>query len=134
MSFIKPFLACLVLTIALDFVWLGYVVNRFNLNQLAQIGRIVDGKFDVWLLPAVITYILMALLVVFFVLPQTEGRGWVEAFGLGCLMGFCVYGVFDMTNLAILKNYPVPFALADMAWGTFLFGAITLLARTVKSL
>ena len=48
-------------------------------------------------------------------------------------MGLLVYGVFDMTNMAILKNYPIPFLLADMAWGTVVFGIVSVLTWKVTA-
>lgn len=37
------------------------------------------------------------------------------------LLGFCVYGVFDFTNLALFKNYNIWYGLIDMIWGGTLF-------------
>jgi uncharacterized membrane protein len=37
----------------------------------------------------------------------------------GALLGFVVYGVYDFTNLATLRHYPVKLAIVDVAWGTF---------------
>ncbi len=114
--------------IVLDFLWLGFVVKKFNLNQLAEIGRIENGDFSLLYAPAAVTYVFMAALVTFFVLPKLASGGeWLHAFGWGALMGLLVYGVFDMTNLTILKNYPIPFLAADMAWGTVVFGIVSVI-------
>lgn len=115
---------------ALDFLWLGFVVKDFNLRQLSLIGRIEDGRFDLLYAPVWIVYLLMAASVAYFVLPRIpSGAPLWQAFLNGAAMGLIAFGIFDMTNLAILKNYPVPFALVDMAWGTFAYGAVTCLAR-----
>ncbi len=117
--------------IILDFLWLGFVVKDFNLRQLAEIGRIENGKFILAYLPTVLVYVLMAAGVVLFVLPKVAGEVSVLwPFLWGALLGFIVYGVYDMTNLAILKNYPIRFAMLDIAWGTLVFGIVTVL--TVK--
>lgn len=109
-----------------DFVWLGFVVRDFNLRQLGAIGRIEDGSFRIQPAPAALAYLLMALSVALFSAPRAaEAGGSLAAVVWGAALGFVIYGIFDMTNLAILKNYPVAFAAADMAWGTFLFGAVT---------
>ena len=113
-------------SLVLDFLWLGFVVKDFNLGQLSLIGRIENGKFDLLMWPAGLAYLLMALSVALFSAPRAavSGSGF-EAFFWGAALGLVIYGVFDMTNLAILKNYPVLFAAADMAWGTFLYGLVT---------
>lgn len=118
--------------VVLDFLWLGFVVKDFNLRQLAEIGRIVDGDFQILYSPAIATYVLMAIGVVVFVLPQAKTASFSGAFLLGALLGFVVYGVFDMTNMAILRNYPLAFAFADMAWGTFVFGMVTVITKWVS--
>lgn len=122
--FLKNFLVSAVAFAVLDFIWLGFVMKKFNLRHLSEIGRIVDGDFQVHYGAAFIVYILMSLGVVIFVSPLA-GSSVVKAIGLGAFMGLLVYGVFDMTNMAILKNYSWAFALADMAWGVFVFAAVS---------
>ena len=36
------------------------------------------------------------------------------------LFGFVLYSVFDFTNLTFIKDYPLKFALVDIAWWSFL--------------
>ena len=129
---LKHFFVAFVSFIVLDFLWFGFVVNEFNQRHLAEIGRIENGKFQILYAPAVATYVLMALAVAIFLAPRVSPDAplW-QAFLWGALMGLIVYGVFDMTNLAILKNYSLQFALADMAWGSFVFGVISVLVRKI---
>lgn len=44
------------------------------------------------------------------------------AFLQGSLLGASMYGVYDFTNYATLKNYSLEMTLADWAWGTFACG------------
>jgi len=37
------------------------------------------------------------------------------------LLGFCIYGVFDFTNVAIFKKYKYVPSVVDMFWGGILF-------------
>ena len=132
MQRIKLFLVVLVLFVVLDFLWLGFVVKDFNLLQLAQIGRIENGDFQLNYSAAAIAYILMALAVQFYVLPQVKMHDRLaKVFLIGALLGLIVYGVFDMTNLAILRNYPIEFVVADMAWGTVVFGLVSVITFKV---
>ena len=105
------------------------------MEQLAEIGRFKDGEFDMLYAPAVLVYIFMAASVTFFVLPRisTNSPAWMS-FLIGAAMGLITYGVFDMTNMAILKNYPIAFAIVDMAWGSFAYGLVTLITKTVRDL
>lgn len=123
---IKAFLISLPLLTILDFLWLGFVMREFNLRQLAPIGRIEDGNFKLLLGPAILAYLLMALSVALFSVPRAMQENSIAgAFMWGALLGLVVYGIFDLTNLAILKNYPFQFALVDMAWGTFVYATVT---------
>ncbi len=131
---IKSFLISLVSFIVLDFLWLGFVVKKFNTEQLKDLGRFKDGDIQVLYTPAFIVYVLMAVGITFFVLPKlTDDSSWLSVFLGGALMGLIVYGVYDMTNLSIIKDYPIPFALADIAWGTFVFGVVTAIAWKLSS-
>tara|TARA_B110001454_G_scaffold16145_1_gene14540 strand:+ start:34846 stop:35259 length:414 start_codon:yes stop_codon:yes gene_type:complete len=132
MTFLKTFGVSIVSFAVLDFLWFKFVVKDFNSRELAEIGRIKDGEFDILLAPALGTYVLMALAMALFVVPNLSGdSAWWKAFLLSACMGLIIYGIFDMTNLAILKNYPIKFMLADMAWGTFVFGLVGCLAHWV---
>jgi uncharacterized membrane protein len=126
---IKAFVISFISFVILDFLWLGFVVKSFSLRQLSEIGRIKDGELSILYVPAGVVYVSMAAMVTLFILPKISVEGtWTEAFSWGALMGLFVYSFFDMTNLSILKNYPLPFSLADIAWGTFAFGLVSLLA------
>lgn len=123
---LKSYLLSLLLVLVGDFIWLGFVMKDFNLRQLASIGRIENGSFQLLLWPAAIAYLLMAGSLALFSVPRASASGsGIEAFAWGAALGLFVYGIFDMTNLAILKDYPLAFAAADIAWGTFLYGAAT---------
>lgn len=40
------------------------------------------------------------------------------------LYGLLVYAVYDFTNLAVLPDYPLGFALIDTLWGGILFAIV----------
>lgn len=129
---LKQFLSALGLFIVFDYVWLGIIMKNFNMQQLAEIGRIENGVFQLHYGAAAATYVLMALAIPFFVLPQIDRQTRLyKTFLIGALMGLIIYGVFDLTNLAILKNYPLNFIAPDMAWGAFVYGAVALITSKV---
>lgn len=123
---LRSFLISLPLVLGLDFLWLGFVVKDFNLRQLGSIGRVENGNFQLLLGPAAGAYVLMAASLALFSVPRAAAAasGW-GAFGWGAALGLVIYGIYDLTNLAILKGYPAAFAAADMAWGTVLYATVT---------
>jgi uncharacterized membrane protein len=50
--------------------------------------------------------------------PAPRASSVESAAAYGALFGLVVYGVYDFTNLATLRHYPLPLALVDVAWGT----------------
>jgi uncharacterized membrane protein len=121
--------------LVMDFLWLGFVVKNFNLRQLADIGRIENGDFQLNYGAAVAAYFLMGLSVPAMLDPRvTQANSLPEVFGWGALCGLIIYGIFDFTNWAILKGYPPAFVAADIAWGTFLYGCVAVLVKKILPL
>ena len=51
--------------------------------------------------------------------------GWAEAIVRGVVLGLAAYGAYDLTNLAIIRDWPVKISVIDMAWGGFISAAAT---------
>ncbi len=119
----------------LDYVWLGLIMNKFYVQNLGAIARIQEGKIQPVYWAAAVVYILLAVGVVYFVLPKVgPGTSFLNVFLAGALMGLIIYGVYDMTNYATLKDFPVNLAFADMAWGATVTGLATVAASLVRDL
>lgn len=117
-----------VLILSLDAVWLSYLIKNFN----KMIVSIQGSPINLRLVPAVIAYTLMIGSVWYFAVEPA--KNYKDAASRGALLGLAVYGIYDSTNYATLKNYSFSIALMDTLWGTFLFSvsaAITKLLRPV---
>jgi uncharacterized membrane protein len=105
----------------LDALWLG---SRFSYYQ-NLFADIQKSPLTIRFLPAVAVYILIALAVWFFVFQVSDksiAKNPGKAFAIGATLGFSMYGLYDLTNLATLRGYTLEMTLVDMAWGTFLCG------------
>jgi len=72
-------------------------------------------------------YLLYAVGVTFFaVQPGLAAQSWQGAALHGLAFGLVAYGVYDLTNQATLKHWPLTLTLVDMAWGSFLTGLAAL--------
>jgi uncharacterized membrane protein len=60
--------------------------------------------------------------------PRASRGGTAAAHG--ALFGLIVYGVYDFTNLATLRHYPVQLAVVDVAWGTLASALCTIAVWT----
>ena len=117
---IFKFIVVLVILLAFDSIWLGHI-QKANFNKLVK--NIQGSEIKMRFVPAVFAYLLMGLAIYYFVLPHLTKDNFNQvSWQKGALLGLVVYGIFDMTNMAIFKNYSWFMALTDMAWGTFLFG------------
>jgi uncharacterized membrane protein len=116
LTFFKLFGIGFITTIILDAVWLGFFMNSFYKASFGTLGRLdASGNWaPVWT-SALIVYAIIALGIVFFVLPGTTSL--TGALLKGALFGFVVYGVYDFTNHAILQNYSLSLVFVDLFWG-----------------
>jgi uncharacterized membrane protein len=51
----------------------------------------------------------------------------------GAVFGLVVYGVYNLTNRALLANYPWSLVVTDTAWGVFIFSLIGYMSSMRKT-
>jgi uncharacterized membrane protein len=99
-----------------DFLWIGIVMKNFYQDR---IGHLFASSFSIP--AAVVLYFLMILGIMYFAAyPAYLARSLSSAALSGAALGFFGYGLYDLTNMATLKNWPLSMTLVDMAWGTVL--------------
>ena len=115
-KYLAAYLATALVMVALDMLWLG-VVAKTTYQQ--AIGHLMAAQPKV--VAAVVFYALYALgLLVFAMAPQAEDAAWGRTVSMGALFGFFAYAIYDLSNLAMLRDWPIRLTLVDMAWGTAL--------------
>jgi len=120
-------MAILLLTFAiLDAIWLSTTAS----TSTSMIAAIQNKPLEIRWIPAAVVYILMVIATWFFAVEPSKTV--VEAAGRGALLGFCMYGLYDLTNYATLKHYTLSFALTDIVWGTLLLAAAAAAATAAK--
>ncbi len=121
MDFFKMYGVGVVTCFAVDLLWLGVVARGFYQRQLGHLMRA-----DVLWAPAVLFYLIyVAALVVFVAAPALERQSLGRAIGYGAFFGVAAYAAFDLTGLALLKDFPVTAALVDLGWGAFLSATVS---------
>ena len=106
--------AALLVVGLLDGLWLGFIARDFYRRELGDL--MAD---PIRMVPAAVFYFgFPAGLIALALTPMPQGLG--SAVARSALVGLLAYGVYDMTNLATLKGWPVKLALVDMAWGTLI--------------
>jgi uncharacterized membrane protein len=119
-QFLKLYAASLVVCFGLDIMWLGVFAKKFYADQMGHLLRP-----DTQWVPAVLFYLIyVAAMIVFVVQPAIEKGSLMRAIGLGAFFGFAAYTAFDLTSLALLKDFPVTIAIVDLAWGAILAATV----------
>ncbi len=114
--YIKLYALTAIVFFAIDLVWLGIVAKGFYQSRLGHLLRP-----DIQLPAAIGFYLLfIAGLLVFAVVPALDRASLGTAVVLGAFLGLVAYATYDLTNLALMKDFPGVVAVVDMAWGTAL--------------
>lgn len=120
MEFVKIYITSLVTFLALDSVWLGLVAPKFYKKY---IGDLMAEKAN--LFAAGLFYLVFISGLVFFVIqPALKEGSWQIALTRGALFGLVSYATFDLTNQAVIKNWPWMVTGVDLLWGTFITATV----------
>ena len=122
------FIISLTSILIIDGVWLTVVAQKF---YKTHIGHLMTKNPN--LAPAIIFYIIYALVITILIVVPAINNNYslLKTFALGTLLGLAAYSAYDLTNHAILKNWPLTVTLVDILWGTALTGAISLIATSL---
>lgn len=121
---LRTYLVAIVTFFALDLLWLGVVAKGFYRTQMGHLLRP-----DVQWGPALLFYLIfVAALVVFVVQPALEKQSLRHALLYGAFFGLATYAAYDLTNLALAKDFPVIVAVVDLAWGAVLSATVAAVA------
>lgn len=114
----------------IDFLWLGVIMSAFYSGELGELARRKGAALNPRWGAAILVYLLIPGGIVLFVRPLlgTESTAF-QAFGWGAVFGLVLYGVYDLTNLAILEKWTIRMTLADIAWGSVLCGTTSIVMK-----
>jgi uncharacterized membrane protein len=119
----------LVTLIAIDLVWLLGIAKNLYRDQM---GDLMASEPK--LMAGLAFYLLYALGVcIFVIIPALSKQSLIYALQYGALFGFFCYMTYDLTNLAVIRNFPTQLALIDIAWGSFLTAVCSGIAYWVGS-
>ena len=102
--------------LALDSLYLSNMGGPLFAKMIKNIQK-EDMKINMF--GAIGCYILLSVVLYKFII--IERKSLSDAF----LLGFCIYGIFDFTNIAIFKNYQLIPSLVDTVWGGVFFYTMT---------
>ena len=104
-----------IVLVTVDSIYLNMIKNYFN----HQINLVQNSPAQLNLLGAALCYLLLIFGINYFIIQPRKTL--LDAF----LFGIVVYGVYETTNYALLKNWSIYTVLIDTLWGGILFTITT---------
>jgi uncharacterized membrane protein len=108
----------------IDLIWLGAVAKGFYQKNLSFV---LSPQVN-W--PAAILFYVLYIggILIFAVVPAVSRDSWQHAMVYGALFGFFTYMTYELTNLALLKDWPLNVVVVDIIWGVVLCTAVATLS------
>jgi len=132
MQSLKIFAIVSPICLLIDLLWLGVIMKGFYSQELGDLARREGTALSPRWGAAILVYLLIPGGIVLFVRPLLgpNATTW-QAVGWGAVFGLVMYGVYDLTNLAVLEKWTMRVTLADIAWGCVLCGTTSAIMRLV---
>lgn len=112
------------ITLLLDYVYLSSFSKQFGI----VFKEIQGSKLNVRLISALCVYTFIIFTVYYF--------GFVKKlsnYEIG-ILGFVIYGIYEGTNHATLKNWPLWMVVIDTLWGGLFFFSVNSLTKLLLTL
>ena len=113
-----------ILLVLIDYIYLNAISNFFN----KQIFNIQKSPIQLRFSGAIICYILLVFGLYYFIISQNKKV--FDAF----ILGLVIYGVYESTNYALLKNWKFSTLVIDTLWGGILFALTTYFTYKINKL
>ena len=130
MNNILAYIVLITVIMVADIIWLTVQKPRYNSLVTAVQGSQIKVKYA----PAFLTYILVVLSIIFIAIPlvrmqlasdsknyKSTSHIFTSSLIYGGMVGLCIYGIFNFTNMSIFKDYKLSVAIMDTTWGVVLY-------------
>lgn len=122
--FAKLLIESIITFLALDAAWISQVATPWMKKAVPHLMSPTPNIYA-----AIAFYVLyLSVLLILFIIPGLSQKISYQTLAFQTfLFGFTAYATYDLTNLAVMKGYPLSMALADMFWG----GILTLVTSLI---
>jgi uncharacterized membrane protein len=127
MQLTYTYLLSLPIVFIFDMLWLGIFAKDYYAKLMSPLVKV---QFY-W--PAVIAFYLLYIvgIFVFAVYPGVIEKNLSKTLIYAAMFGFFCYMTYDVTNLAVVKNWPVQLVFVDILWGIILSTFTSLVAYKI---
>jgi uncharacterized membrane protein len=111
----------LVSFVAVDMLWLLVIAKKIYQDEM---GNLMASEPN--LVAGFAFYVLYAIGVcVFVIMPALSKQSWFDAVLYGAMFGFFCYMTYNLTNLSVVRDFPMRLVFIDMAWGTLVTAVVS---------
>ena len=118
LKYLPAYLTIIVVMFVLDIIWLSMIAQPLYQQG---IGHLMADEPN-FLFAGMFYLVYAAGLIWFALMPNRHHRGLKNTFATAAAFGFFVYASYDLTNLALLKDWSLSLSVIDVTWGTLLSG------------
>lgn len=123
MKYLLLYLIATLIFFAIDMFWLGWLAKDFYWKKL---DFILTDQTN-WTAAIIFYLIYICGILYFAVVPGLNAGNWQIALLNGALFGFFCYATYDLTNMALIKGWPLEVVVIDIIWGAALTGSVAVL-------
>jgi uncharacterized membrane protein len=109
------YLLAAVIFVILDGIYLTLIKGYFN----KQVKAIQGSDIQINFIATAITYIFLIFGINYFIIQKHK------SIQDAAILGLIIYGVYELTNLALFKNWSILTVIIDTTWGATLFALTT---------
>ena len=129
--YLKYFILSLLLII-IDSMWIYLNYNMYNKTVKDIQGSDIKAKIHY----VIFAYLLMLVSLLYITIPFTasninkndsNSKILLKSILYGGSVGFCIYGIYNLTIISMFTKYPLKVVIIDSIWGTFLYSLMTYL-------
>ena len=123
LKYFAVYFSFLLSLIIIDLIWLLGIAKNLYRDEM---GSLMSSEPKLW--AGLAFYLLYSLgASIFVIFPAISKQSWIYAAQYGALFGLFCYMTYDLTNLAVIRDFPMRLAFVDIVWGS----AVTALSATI---
>ena len=111
-----------VILLTVDFMYLHVIKGYFS----NQVQRVQGSAMSINYLGAALCYVFLIIGLNYFIIKPH--RSVSDAF----LLSLVIYGVYETTSYALLKNWSIITVIIDTLWGGLLFASTTYIVNLIR--
>lgn len=113
LKYLGIYFSLLISLLVVDLIWLLVIAKKMYRDSMGDLMAVEPN-----LGAGLAFYVLYAVGVcIFVIVPAISKQSWFDAVLYGALFGFFCYMTYDLTNLAVVRNFPTQLAFIDIEIG-----------------